>query len=117
MKVRDFATHLASHHTEMAKAHQAAMKEREENSPEHDFHKAAMESHTTMGEHCVEACKVLSAQKAMMGGGEDELEPIEISAVTPDVPCGTLVPRHGMRAIDKAHAPYPDIVTKLLTVD
>ncbi len=66
---------VASHHVEMAKAHQAAMDPEEEGSSQAAFHQRAMDEHTAAGEDFVECCKSLDgdATKSDVGGVADEL--------------------------------------------
>jgi hypothetical protein len=104
-QVTNFLTKTAEFHVGMAQAHQAAMEACEEGEPQHEFHKAALAAHAGMGEHAVEACKVLqSASKAMLSDDRDEVEIIPgISAVAPDAPGrGRAVLRTGQRQIPTA---------------
>jgi hypothetical protein len=97
--LKKFFTASASHHVEMAKAHQFAMDGSDEGDSQHEFHKAAATSHMAAGETCVACAKACETSRKVDGG--DELEPLPkgFSKTAPTPPNIRAVPRAGQQPL------------------
>ena len=85
-KAKELLAAMASHHLEMAKAHQAECDKADGMENASDFHKAGSASHTTMAEACVKCSKSMDdgdLEKAFRGS---EMVPLPegLSTVAPE---------------------------------
>lgn len=119
----------AEFHRTMSKCHDGAVSKATKDDPQHTFHKSAKEAHDAaaadqdsraeyhdqMGEKCEQAKKVAGDQDLSKGSSdllkrleilEGTIIPTKISAVTPNAPGVTAVPRAGMRSLgEKPNVP------------
>jgi hypothetical protein len=86
-------------HTAMAKAHETSAEDFQKESSEHIHHTAAAAAHTAAAENCAECMAEYSkvAWSDFFKSERGSPEPSPISAVTPNAPGVTAVPRAGQR--------------------
>jgi hypothetical protein len=119
----------AAMHRTFSKCHDAAMQKTTKDDPQHAFHKSAKEAHDAaatdqdqradyhdaMGEKCEQAKKIAGDQDLSKGSSdilrrleliEGTIIPTKVSAVVPNAPGVTAVPRAGQRQVNgKANVP------------
>jgi len=93
-KVSEFHKVYHGEHDKMATVHATMMGHHEEGSRDHAFHKAKFESHTRLRDYHKDAMAKALTDELNKG---DRVEPTNISAVTPNRPAVTMVPRPGER--------------------
>jgi hypothetical protein len=123
-KAKELLAAMASHHLEMAKAHQAECDKADGMENASDFHKAGCASHTTMAEAIVKCSKAMNdgeLEKAFGSSRGSEMVPLPegLSTVAPDLPSNIrAVPRYGQREITSGNrTDLPPEFQKIISVD